>query len=132
MEDLLNANARAVLEMLRASARHPTAQEVYDEVRHTRPRIGLATVYRILHQLAEQGAIKVWGYGSESARYDACTHRHDHAICTQCGTLIDVPMEIEMSREALEKAACVTGLEMSSHEVRIYGRCRACQARSEA
>ena len=80
MEDLLNANARAVLETLRASAHHPTAQEVYDEVRHARPRIGLATVYRILHKLAEQGVIKVWGYGSESARYDACTHRHDHAI----------------------------------------------------
>jgi len=61
MDDILNANARAVLETLRASASHPTAQEVYDEVRQMRPRIGLATVYRILRQLAEQGVIKVWG-----------------------------------------------------------------------
>lgn len=132
MEDLLNANARAVLEVLRTSTRHPTAQEVYDEVRRVRPRIGLATVYRILRQLAEQGMIKVWGYGSESARYDACTHRHDHAFCTECGTLLDMPVEIEMSQAALEQAARSIGIEMGSHEVRIYGRCQDCQARHQA
>ncbi|MGH2509589.1 MAG: Fur family transcriptional regulator [Ktedonobacteraceae bacterium] len=131
MEDLLNQNARAVLAVLQASTNHPTAQEVYDEVRLARPKIGLATVYRILHQLAEQGMIKVWGYGSERARYDARTHRHDHACCTECGALLDVPVEIELSREALEQAACAAGIEMGSHEVRIYGRCQRCQARSK-
>jgi Fe2+ or Zn2+ uptake regulation protein len=131
MDDLLNENARAVLAVLRASRSHPTAQEVYDEVRRARPKIGLATVYRILRQLAEQGVIKMWGYGSESARYDACTHRHDHAFCTECGALMDVPVEIDLPREVLERAASATGIEMGSHEVRIYGRCSACQARNE-
>lgn len=132
MEDILNANARAVLGVLRESTRHPTAQEVYDEVRLVRPRIGLATVYRILRQLAEQGTIKVWGYGSESARYDARTHRHDHACCTECGALLDVPVEIHMPRAELEKAAYATGIEMGSHEIRIYGRCQGCQKKSRA
>jgi Fe2+ or Zn2+ uptake regulation protein len=132
MEDILNANARAVLAVLRASTRHPTAQEVYEEVRRARPRIGLATVYRILRQLADQGLIKVWGsYGSESARYDARTHRHDHACCTVCGALLDVPVEIELARAELEKAARATGIEMGSHEVRIYGRCQDCQAQDQ-
>lgn len=132
MEDILNQNARAVLAVLRASVSHPTAQEVYDEVRRTRPKIGLATVYRILHQLAEQGIIKVWGYGNASARYDARTHRHDHAYCTTCGTLLDVPVGIELSHEMLEQAARATGIEMGSHEVRIYGCCRNCQTRNNA
>ena len=132
MDDILNANAQAVLETLRGSTSHPTAQEVYDEVRRVRPKIGLATVYRILRQLAEQGVIKVWGYGSESARYDARTHRHDHAFCIECGALLDVPVEIELPRAELEKAARATGMEIGSHEVRIYGRCTSCQARSEA
>ncbi len=130
-DDILNTNARAVLEVLRASTRHPTAQEVYDEVRHVRPRIGLATVYRILRQLAEQDMIKVREYGSGGTRYDACTHRHDHACCTVCGALLDVPIAIELSHAELEKAARATGLEMGSHEVRIYGRCQECQAKSQ-
>ena len=132
MDELLNANARAVLATVRESVSHPTAQEVYDAVRLTRPKIGLATVYRILHQLAQQGVIQVWGYGSECARYDGRVHRHDHAYCTECGALLDVPVEIELPREALEKAARATGIEMGSHEVRIYGRCENCQARSKA
>jgi Fur family transcriptional regulator, peroxide stress response regulator len=129
MEDLLSANARAVLEVLRASKSHPTAQEVYDEVRHVRRGIGIATVYRILRQLAEQDMIKVWGSGSGSARYDACTHQHDHAFCTECGTLLDVPVAIELSLEALAEAARATSIEMSSYEVRIYGCCNSCQER---
>ncbi|MEO7019690.1 MAG: transcriptional repressor, partial [Ktedonobacteraceae bacterium] len=71
-------------------------------------------------------------YGSERARYDARTHRHDHACCTACGALLDVPVEIDLPREALEQAARATGIEMGSHEVRIYGRCQRCQARSKA
>ena len=58
MEEILNTNARAVLDVLRASQNHPTAMDVYESVRRSRPRIGLATVYRILHQLTEQGLIK--------------------------------------------------------------------------
>src|SRR5437870_8035590 len=91
MEDTLNTNARAVLEVLRASQRHPTAFDVYESVRRTRPRIGLATVYRILHQLTEQGLIKELAYGSGCSRYDACTRRHDHAFCTECDAFLDIP-----------------------------------------
>lgn len=129
MEDMLNTNARAVLDVLRASQGHPTALEVYESVRRARPRIGLATVYRILHQLTEQGLIKELEYGSGCSRYDACTRRHDHAICTECGALLDIPRDIQLSHEALQAAAQSTGFELGSHEVRIYGRCTTCQTR---
>ena len=59
MKETMNANARAVLEAVRAGENHPTAQGVYEAVRSVRPQIGLATVYRILHQLAEQGLIMI-------------------------------------------------------------------------
>ena len=129
MEEILNTNARAVLEVLRASQRHPTASEVYESVRLTRPRIGLATVYRILHQLTERGLIKELAYGSGCSRYDACTRRHDHAFCTECGALLDIPQDVQLSTEALRVAAHATGFELGSYEVRIYGRCTTCQSR---
>lgn len=132
MDELLNANARAVLAAVRESAGHPTALEVYEMVRRARPKIGLATVYRLLHQLTSQGVIKMWGYDGDCARYDGRTDRHDHALCTVCGTLLDVPGEIDLSRAALERAALSAGIELASHEVRIYGRCKECQVRSKA
>jgi Fe2+ or Zn2+ uptake regulation protein len=127
MEDTLNPNARAVLDVLRASRNHPTAQEVYETVRPTRPRIGMATIYRILHQLVEHGLIKELEYGSGSSRYDARTCRHDHAICTECGALLDIPQDVQLSPKALQVAAQSAGFELGSYEVRIYGRCSTCR-----
>lgn len=120
---------RAVLDVLRVSPDHPTALEVYESVHRTRPRIGLATVYRILHKLTEQGLIKELEYGSGCCRYDARTRRHDHAICTQCGALLDIPQDIQLSNMALQAAAQAAGFELWWHEVRIYGRCTTCKTR---
>jgi len=127
-EDTLNTNARAVLEMLRAVKNHPTALDVYEAVRQARPRIGLATVYRILHQLTAQGLIKELGRSDECIRYDARTQRHDHAICTTCGALFDIPTTISLPDAALQEAAQAAGVELTTYEVRIYGRCSACQS----
>lgn len=125
----LHTNARAVLDVLRETDTHPTAQEIYERVRHVRPQIGLATVYRILHQLVEQGFIKE--LGDSEARYDAHTARHDHALCTQCGALLDIPMDIAIAHDALQQAAQAAGVELTSHEIRIYGRCKTCQEQGE-
>jgi len=131
MEETLNTNARAVLDVLRASEKHPTALEVYEEVRCVRLRIGLATVYRILHQLTEQGLITELGRNDESCRYDGRTNRHDHAICTVCGALLDIPLEIRLPNEVLQPAAQGAGISLGTHEVRIYGQCTMCQAKEQ-
>ncbi len=128
LKEKLNANAQAVLDVVQAKQNHPTALEIYEVVRRVRPRIGLASVYRILHHLAEQGYIRELGRSEESCRYDGQTSRHDHAVCTNCGALLDLPVEIAMSQEALEHAARAVGIELGSHEVRLYGRCPSCQA----
>ncbi len=129
MDETLNANAHAILDSVQTAENHPTALEVYERVRKVRPRIGLATVYRVLHQLTELGRIKELGRDAESCRYDAHTERHDHAICTACGALLDIPLDVHISGEALEVAAQATGVVLAFHEVRIYGLCAACQGK---
>ena len=131
IEDLLNANARAILDVVQATQNHPTALEVYEQVRQQRPRIGLATVYRILHQLSEQGLLKELGQNAACNRYDGRTGRHDHAICTTCGALLDIPMEISLSREVLQTAAQGAGITLGEHEVRLYGQCTRCQTETK-
>ncbi|MBV9259694.1 MAG: transcriptional repressor [Ktedonobacteraceae bacterium] len=126
MKETLTGNARAVLDVVRAAGNHPTAQEIYDEVRHTRPNIGLASVYRILHTLTEQGMIREIGR-SEESRYDGQVARHDHAVCTKCGTLIDLPTAIALTKEHLEAVAQAAGIELEFHEVRLYGKCTTCR-----
>ncbi len=126
MRETLNSNARAVLDVVQASREHPTAQDIYDEVKHTRPNIGLASVYRILHALTEQGMIREIER-SEESRYDGQVARHDHAVCTECGALIDLPTDIIVTQEHLQAVAQAAGIALESHEVRLYGKCAACQ-----
>jgi Fe2+ or Zn2+ uptake regulation protein len=110
---------------------HPTATEIYDEVRKVRPQIGLATVYRILRNLVQHGYVLELKNSDESCRYDGHITRHDHAICTECGALLDVPMDVPLAQEILQNAALAAGIQLQSHEVRLYGRCPACQARQK-
>lgn len=130
MKETLTSNARAVLDVVRATREHPTAIEIYEAVKLRRPHIGLASVYRILHQLVEQGHIKEIGRSEESCRYDGQTSRHDHAVCTECGKLLDLPMEVTLAPELLQQTAQAAGIELGSYEVRLYGRCTACQQKT--
>ena len=127
LKEKLNTNAQAVLDVVRSVQTHPTALEVYEMVKQVRPRIGLASVYRILGHLVEQNYIKELPYGDGSSRYDGRITRHDHGICTNCGALLDLPIEVTVSQQILQQAAQAAGLELDTHEVRIYGRCASCQ-----
>ncbi|HTI15685.1 MAG TPA: transcriptional repressor [Dictyobacter sp.] len=126
MKTKLNANAQAVLESVRLSTSHPTASEVYDTVKTARPGIGLASVYRILHTLVQQGYIQEIRHSDDTCRYDGHIERHDHAICTACGALLDVPVNITLPPDLLQAAADATGMDLSSHELRLYGVCPRC------
>jgi Fe2+ or Zn2+ uptake regulation protein len=132
MRQRLNENAQAVLDVVRASHYHPTAMEVYEAVKQKRPRIGIASVYRILHNLIRQGYVKELRHTDESCRYDAHVERHDHAICTICGALLDIPFEVQVPQNILQAAAQAAGIELSSHELCLYGRCSHCNAGKES
>ena len=129
MREKLNANAQAVLEAVQAAENHPTASEVYDAVKQKRPQIGLASVYRILHNLVQQEHIREIRHNDEICRYDGHIERHDHAICTECGALLDVPVAIQLPAEVVKAAAEATGITITSHELRLYGFCPQCSAR---
>src|SRR5579864_4609856 len=125
MKSTINTNAQAVLDVVKGACNHPTASEVYEAVREIRPRMGLASVYRILHVLVQQGRIKEI-HNDETCRYDGHIERHDHAICNVCGRLIDVPVGVSVPQDILEAAAKASGIALSSYELRLYGICPAC------
>ena len=127
MEKSLNANAKAVLDVVCSTHNHPTASEVYTLVKQQRPRIGLASVYRILHNLVEQAYILELPSGDEGSRYDGNIARHDHAVCRSCGALVDIPDEVAFSPQTLREAARSVGFTLESHEMRLYGLCASCQ-----
>ncbi len=127
----LSAHARAVLETLRAARHHPTAAELYEDVRRAHPRLGQATVYRALAALETAGlAVEVWR--DELGRhYDARTDVHDHLVCTCCGRVSDVERPAAALPEEFIEAAAQRGHRVAGYEVRYYGMCADCRGQRE-
>ncbi len=114
-----------ILETLRNNCIHPTAEQVYSLVKPELPNISLATVYRNLNQLAENGTILKIDSLDGTAHFDYCREQHYHFICTKCNKVYDVPYNI--APDLAEKVREQTGLTVESCDVSLKGICPDCQ-----
>jgi Fe2+ or Zn2+ uptake regulation protein len=115
---------QAIVEFLKKSKNHPSAAQVYTELRKAMPSISLGTIYRALGVLKEQGLIQELPYGGFS-RYDGRTDLHYHITCLSCGRVSDV--EAEVDGEALVHGARAPGFQVTGHRLEFYGYCSRCQ-----
>jgi Fur family ferric uptake transcriptional regulator len=120
-----NTKQRAViLQKLRETKSHPTADEVYSMTRASLPHISLGTVYRNLEMLARQGEIICLESGGAQKRFDGDTRRHSHVRCTVCGALGDVSALVPLPDFA---DIPVEGFTVSGVTVLFDGVCDRCK-----
>ena len=125
-EDLgLTPQRAAVLSAIQGSQEHPTANEVYAEARKRLPSISFATVYNSLRYLKAEGLIHEIKFGDAASRYDRETERHDHAICTSCGKLVD--FDLPLTNELLRVAARKSRFRAESVHLTLVGTCPECR-----
>lgn len=120
----LTKQRAAILQVIRESGEHLTASGVFENARQILPGISFATVYNSLRYLKEAGHIAEISFGNGASRFDSITSRHDHAICTNCGKLVD--MEIELPAEIVNFAAQFSGFKLESIELTLRGLCPEC------
>lgn len=126
----MTPSRRAILDVLRASCGHPTADEILNLIRDRLPRTSLATVYRNLELLAQSGAIRVIEDGRSQRHYDAVLTPHYHVRCGSCGSIVDAPIG---RRDELERAAAeASGYEVTGHTLTFTGTCTECAAARNA
>ena len=114
----------AVLDVLRGSSNHPTAEGVYRKVRRRRPGVAYATIYNALNWLTRKGVVVELKFGDEASRYDPITERHDHLVCTRCGALVD--SRIEVPRKLWAHAGRRAGFRIQRYRLELYGHCPRC------
>jgi Fe2+ or Zn2+ uptake regulation protein len=115
---------QAVLRVIRVSEEHLTANEVFEDARRLLPGISFATVYNSLRYLKNEGLIGEIQFGSGAARYDRKLTRHDHALCTGCGKLVD--LDLSIPAELIEEAAGLSQFQAESIELTLHGLCPEC------
>lgn len=104
---------------------HPTAEEVYQEIRTEYPFISKATVYRNLKVLAGLGKLAQVTVPNGADGYDHQTHGHFHMHCTECGRLSDICMKEMPPLETLVEDS--DGYVITGCEFMVNGICPECQ-----
>ena len=115
----------AVYGFLVSTASHPTAEDVFLQVRSEVPGISLATVYKSLETLVACGLARKLAAGGGSARYDGDVSNHHHARCLACGAIVDVagPSLLTAAHGAIQPPA---GFHLVEARVELSGYCQAC------
>ena len=129
MKERRNTRQRAlILETVQKHRDHPSAEQIYTEVRAISPRISRGTVYRNLKLLNETGSIRHMEM-PDADRFDWRNDRHYHLRGTGCGRVIDVSIDYQegLDQDLAEK----TGYLMVFHHTTFEGLCPACQESRE-
>lgn len=107
---------------------HMSAEEIYMLVRKKFPKIGIATIYRVLELLTELHIVEKMNFGDGVARYDLRSedheHMHHHMICNQCGEVREIKEDwLQILEKRLEKEF---GFTVTDHRLDFIGSFRDC------
>jgi Fur family ferric uptake transcriptional regulator len=115
---------RIILEELRQHNNHPTADQLYERVRHHLPRISLGTVYRNLEILTAIGEIQTLELCGSQKRFDGTPSKHYHIRCMHCGRVDDAPIApLRSLEDELYESTVYT---IMGHRLEFLGLCPEC------
>lgn len=129
MKTRRNSKQRQLVpEAVKARRDHPTADQIYLDVRARDDKISRGTVYRNLGLLSDEGQISQVRVPAAD-RYDLRQGRHYHLFCTGCGRVFDAPISYHDEYDAL--VAEETGFQISRHRTVFEGLCPDCIKKKE-
>jgi Fur family peroxide stress response transcriptional regulator len=115
---------RVVYDTIKNTYSHPTADWVFEQVRHSLPKVSLGTVYRNLGVLKEEGLVQEIYGNDRRAHYDADISPHAHFSCESCDQIIDVRNVKTIDWKTLKD---LVGCEVDDQKVIFAGRCAGCR-----
>ncbi len=114
----------AIIRVLEEVARPLSPQELLEEARRDVTGLGIATVYRTVRALVDEGSVQTVNLPGEPARYERTgTSHHHHFRCLQCDRVFEVAGCPKGIRDVVPR-----GFMLEAHELVLYGTCRACRA----
>ncbi|HBA27154.1 MAG TPA: transcriptional repressor [Nitrospinae bacterium] len=115
----------AILKYLDGNTSHPTADDIFTNIKKAYPTVSFATVYNTLQALKEKGEILEVTIDYEKRHYDPNTAPHHHIICTECNKISDVFKDysdsLMLPNEILKEFKTI------GNHIDFYGICKECQ-----
>ena len=115
-----------VLTELMAEQNDLTAQQLHQRLRSRGERLGLATVYRTLGLLAEEGVIDSLSHQPGELCYRWCGEgHHHHLVCSSCHQVVELD-ECELE-PWLDRVSAAHGFVTTGHRLEVSGLCGDCR-----
>ena len=114
----------AILTMLRSRYDHPTAEQLYSDLKEEFPRLSLGTVYRNLSLLESMGEILKISAAGTCERYDGNPGEHYHFVCESCSRVDDVAVPVITNLN--NEVQTATGAKVNKHTTLFFGTCKEC------
>jgi len=104
-------------------AEHPLTAQQIEELANQKVRgIGIATVYRALKRLQEEGFVVVVELPGKSPRYESTKKgHHHHFVCNDCGQVFDID-----GCSGKVDTLAPRGFQVEKHEITLFGKCDSC------
>lgn len=118
-----------ILELLKSTDTHPTADWVYTQLKPEFPKLSLGTVYRNLNILVKQGQVRELRCGSTFDRFDGNVKPHYHFTCSHCGQIVD--LHLQLGRDVFQRILDETGCLVEGHTLDCFGICSVCRSRDD-
>lgn len=114
-----------ILDVLRSSEGHVSAEEICERVRQTYPFVNISTVYRTLDVLRGLDLALSADFGDGSLRYHwAEKGRHHHMRCQRCGMVFDLDEDVTQDlAQAIDRRYA---FRANLTHLTIFGTCRDC------
>ena len=111
-----------ILNILKQSDRHLTADEIFFLAKLKMPSIAMATIYNNLNAMNEAGMIKRLHIDGVADCFDKIMEPHDHLLCDNCGKITDIHLPA-----LADNIEATLGTEIVDYELTVHYVCPECR-----
>ena len=113
----------AIVELLNYHG-HLSIAKLYEFIKQKFPSISLATIYKNLNAMVENGFVNEVKIIGQDSRYELAKASHSHVVCRECGHMEDIMLD---DKDIKVKAAGLSGFDIDETSLIFYGLCPKCR-----
>jgi Fur family peroxide stress response transcriptional regulator len=113
----------AIMESLEGRSDHPSAEQLFIELKRDHPTMSIATIYSTAQLLAQASMLRILSINDKKVYFDPDTRPHAHFMCRKCKKIIDLDVEFNLLA-ILKPESGIDSIDYS--EVFHYGLCAKC------
>ncbi len=115
----------AILDYLEGNKNHPSAEEIFRDLKDANPTLSFATVYNTVQALIGRGELSELNIDPERRRFDPDASPHHHIRCTCCGRIDDVMVDYSAALKLPEEIT--RDFDVQTNHVDFFGVCDNCR-----